>query len=182
MPTILAGKVQQVSDPTGTYGFSYDNMGRLIGTSTQYSYLPGFNFQNAYTYDAASNRTSLTAPDSSITTYGYDTLNRLNGMANSWAGSFGFSYDALSRRTQSNPARMAVNTNYSYDSVSHLLSVLHQTGTNTLDGASYTYDAAGNRTAKTNDLNGITSNYTYDPSVRTDAGNPRCEYHRDLQL
>jgi hypothetical protein len=38
--------VQQVSDPTGTYGFSYDNMGRLIGTSTQYSYLPGFNFQN----------------------------------------------------------------------------------------------------------------------------------------
>ena len=30
----LAGKVQQVSDPTGTYGFSYDNMGRLLGTST----------------------------------------------------------------------------------------------------------------------------------------------------
>ena len=36
----LAGKVQQVSDPTGTYGFAYDNMGRLIGTSTQYSFLP----------------------------------------------------------------------------------------------------------------------------------------------
>jgi YD repeat-containing protein len=48
----LAGKVQQVSDPTGTYGFSYDNMGRLIGTSTQYAFLPGFNFQNAYGYDA----------------------------------------------------------------------------------------------------------------------------------
>ncbi|HEY1656718.1 MAG TPA: hypothetical protein VGG14_00100 [Candidatus Sulfotelmatobacter sp.] len=41
-----------------------------------------------------------TAPDGSITTYGYDTLNRLNGLANSWAGSFGFSYDALSRRAQ----------------------------------------------------------------------------------
>lgn len=49
--------------------------------------------------------------------------------------------------------------NYSYDSVSHLLSVLHQAGVNTLDGASYTYDAAGNRTAKTNYLNGVTSNY-----------------------
>jgi YD repeat-containing protein len=82
--------VQQVNDPTGTYGFSYDNMGRLIGTSTQYSYLPGFNFQNAYTYDAASNRTSLTAPDGSVSTYGYDTLNRLSGLANSWAGSVGF--------------------------------------------------------------------------------------------
>ncbi|MFY9911620.1 MAG: RHS repeat domain-containing protein, partial [Candidatus Sulfotelmatobacter sp.] len=69
----------------------YDNMGRLIGTSTQYSFLPASTFSNGYTYDAASNRTSLTAPDGSITTYGYDTLNRLNGLASSWAGSFGFS-------------------------------------------------------------------------------------------
>jgi YD repeat-containing protein len=38
-----------------------------------------------------------------------------------------------------------INTNYSYDSLSHLLSVLHQAGVNTLDGASYTYDPAGNR-------------------------------------
>jgi len=158
----LAGKVQQVSDPTGTYGFSYDNMGRLIGTSTQYSYLPGFNFQNAYSYDAASNRTSLTTPDGSVSTYGYDSLNRLNGLANSWAGSFGFSYDALSRRTQLTRPN-GINTNYGYDSVSHLLSVLHQAGANTLDGASYTYDPAGNRTAKTNDLNAVTSNYSYDP-------------------
>ena len=25
----LVGKIQQVSDPTGVYGFAYDNMGRL---------------------------------------------------------------------------------------------------------------------------------------------------------
>ncbi len=130
----LAGKVLQVSDPTGSYGFAYDNMGRLIGTSTQYGWLPALNFQNAYTYDAASNRTSLTAPDSSVTTYGYDTLNRLNGLANSWAGSFGFGYDALSRRTSLTRPN-GINTSYSYDGLSHLLSVLHQTGTTTLDGA-----------------------------------------------
>lgn len=59
----LAGKVQQVSDPTGTYSFAYDNMGRLIGTTTQYAWLPALNLQNSYTYDAASNRTSLTAPE-----------------------------------------------------------------------------------------------------------------------
>src|SRR5580692_1198626 len=46
---------------------------------------------------------------------------------------------------------------YNYDSVSHLLSVLHQAGSTTLDGAGYDY--AGNRTSKTNYLNGITSNY-----------------------
>ena len=157
----LAGKVLQVSDPTGSYGFAYDNMGRLIGTSTQYSFLSG-TYANAYTYDAASNRTSLTAPDGSITTYGYDTLNRLNGLASSWAGSFGFSYDALSRRTSLTRPN-GITTSYAYDSVSHLLSVLHKAGANTLDGASYTYDPAGNRTAKANYLNGITSNYSYDP-------------------
>jgi len=158
----LAGKVLQVSDPTGSYGFAYDNMGRLIGTSTQYAWLPSLNFQNSYTYDAASNRTSLTAPDGSVTTYGYDTLNRLNGLANSWAGSFGFGYDALSRRTSLTRPN-GVNTSYSYDGLSHLLSVLHQAGNNVLDGASYTYDPAGNRLSKTNNLNGVTSNYSYDP-------------------
>lgn len=64
----LAGKVLQVGDPTGSYGFAYDNTGRLIGTTTQYAWLTSLNFQNSYTYDAASNRTSLTAPDSTITT------------------------------------------------------------------------------------------------------------------
>src|ERR1700688_4917995 len=158
----LAGKVLQVFDPTGTYGFAYDNMGRLIGTTTQYTFLPLVTETNSYAYDAASNRTSLTAPDGSISTYGYDTLDRLNGLANSWAASFGFSYDALSRRTQLTRPN-GVNTNYSYDGLSHLLSVLHQAGVNTLDGASYTYDAAGNRATKTNYLNGVTSNYGYDP-------------------
>jgi RHS repeat-associated protein len=157
----LVGKIQQVTDPTGTYAFAYDNMGRMIGTSTQYTFLPGHNFQNSYTYDAASNRTSLTAPDGSTNAYVYDTLNRLSTLTNSLTGQFGFGYDALSRRTQLTRPN-GVITNYSYDSVSHLLSVLHQTGSTTLDGASYGYDYAGNRTSKTNYLNGITSNYGYD--------------------
>lgn len=107
------------TDPSGTYGFSYDNMGRLIGTTTQYSFLPGSTFTNSYTYDAASNRLSLTAPDGNITTYGYDSLNRVNDIANSWAGSFGFGYDALSRRTSLTRPN-GVNTSYTYDSVSRL--------------------------------------------------------------
>jgi len=57
---------------------------------------------------------------------------------------------------------MKVATNYTYDSVSHLLSVLHQAGSSTLDGACYTYDYAGNRTSKINYLNGTTSTYGYD--------------------
>jgi len=157
----LVGKIQQVSDPTGTYAFAYDNMGRLIGTSTQYTFLPGHNFQNSYRYDAASNRTSLTAPDGSTNSYSYDTLNRLTMLTNSLTGQFGFGYDALNRRTQLTRPN-GINTNYNYDSVSHLLTVLHQAGSTTLDGASYGYDYAGDRTSKTNYLNGTTSNYGYD--------------------
>jgi RHS repeat-associated protein len=158
----LVGKIKQVTDPTGSYGFAYDNMGRLVGTSTQYAFLPGQTYTNAYTYDAASNRTGFTAPDGSTNTYAYDTLGRLSSLSNSLTGQFGFGYDNLSRRTQLTRPN-GVNTNYSYDSLSRLQSVLHQAGTNTIDGASYLYDNAGNRTSKTNYLNNITENYTYDP-------------------
>jgi YD repeat-containing protein len=53
----------------------------------------------------------------------------------SLTGQFGFGYDAVSRRTQLTRPN-SINTNYTYNSVSRLLSVLHQAGSSTLDGAS----------------------------------------------
>src|SRR5260370_24915400 len=141
---------------------AYDNMGRLIGSTTQYSFLTGHTFSNSYAYDPASNRTSLTLPDASSDSYQYDTLNRLKSLTDSLTGQFNFSYATLRLRTSLTRPN-GVNTNYGYDSLSRLLSVLHKTGANTLDGASYTYDNAGNRTAKANSLNSITEQYTYDP-------------------
>src|SRR5579859_1586372 len=70
-------------------------------------------------------------------------------------------YDALSRRTSLTRPN-GVDTSYSYDNLSHLLSVAHQASGTTLDGASYTYDAAGNRLSKTNLYANVTSNYSYD--------------------
>jgi YD repeat-containing protein len=64
----LVGKILQVNDPTGTYAFAYDNMGRLIGTTTSYSFLPGRTFMTSYTYDAASNRTGHRASPAAPTT------------------------------------------------------------------------------------------------------------------
>jgi RHS repeat-associated protein len=160
----LVGKLQQVTDPTGTYGFAYDNMGRSVGTTTQYTFVTG-TYTNAYTYDANSNRVSMTDPQSGVTSYVYDTLNRLSTLTPPTAftsGSFGFSYDALSRRTQMTRPN-GVTTNYTYNNLSQLLSVLHQVGTSTIDGATYTVDPAGNRTAKTDNYANVASNYTYDP-------------------
>src|SRR5712664_2720868 len=161
----LDSRLTQVTDPTGTYQFTFDNMGRLTSASTSYTFLTARNFTTGYSYDAASNRTGFTDPESGSTAYAYDTLNRLQTLtppsAFSGTGSFGFSYDALSRRTQmTRPNNVA--TNYAYDNLSRLQGVLHQPAGSTIDGAMYTVDNAGNRTAKTDQLAGVTSNYGYD--------------------
>jgi RHS repeat-associated protein len=160
-----ASRLTQVVDPTGTYSFAFDNMGRLTGTTTAYAFLTSRNFTTGYAYDAASNRTSFTDPESGSTSYAYDTLNRLSTLtppsAFTSSGNFGFTYDALSRRTQMTRPN-GLTTNYTYDNLSRLLSVLHQVGTTTLDGAVYTVDNVGNRTAKTDKQTNVTTNYGYD--------------------
>jgi YD repeat-containing protein len=47
-------RLTQVTDPTGTYQFTFDNMGRLTNTTTSYAFLTGRNFTTSYSYDAAS--------------------------------------------------------------------------------------------------------------------------------
>ena len=157
-------RLTQVSDPTGTYQFTFDNMGRLTGTTSSYAFLTGRNFTTGYGYDAASNRTSFADPESGSTAYVYDTLNRLQTLTPPAAiggGSFGFGYDALSRKTSLTRPN-AVNTTYSYDNLSHLLSVTHAKSGVTLDGATYTLDNAGNRNSKADLYAGVTTNYGYD--------------------
>jgi RHS repeat-associated protein len=136
-------------------------MGRLTQTDTDYAFDSVGAYTVQYGYDAASNRTSMTDPQSGTTTYSYDSLNRLTNLQDPQSHNFGFSYDVLSRRTQLTRPN-GVNTNYTYDNLSRLLSVLHQVGSTTLDGASYAYDNAGNRTSKTDQHASVTSNYTYD--------------------
>ncbi len=72
-----------------------------------------------------------------------------------------FGYDELSRRTSLTRPN-GVSTSYTYDNLSRLLSVLHQAGGVTIDGAAYTVDNAGNRTAKTSYLDNSSEQYAYD--------------------
>jgi len=94
----------------------------------------------------------------------YDTLNRLQTLTPPAAissGNFGFSYDALSRRTQMTRPN-GLKSVYAYDNLSRLLSVLHQSGSTTLDGAVYTVDNAGNRLTRTPQPSGTSSAFGYD--------------------
>ena len=77
-----ASRLTRVTDPTGTYQFTYDNMGRLTQTSTVYSFISGKTFTVGYAWDAASNLNSMTDPQGKATTYTYDTLNRLATLKN----------------------------------------------------------------------------------------------------
>jgi RHS repeat-associated protein len=156
-----ASRLTKAQDPTGTYTFTYDNMNRLTNSSTVYASLPAKTFSVIQAYDAGSNRTSLTDPNNSSINYTYDTMNRLTTLKDFNRNSFTFGYDALGRTTSLGRPN-AVNSTLQYDAVSNLLSVLHQKGTTTIDGGTYSYDAVGNRTTKTNKLNNSTSNYAYD--------------------
>ena len=94
----------------------------------------------------------------------HDTLNRLQTLTPPVAiasGNFGFTYDALSRRTQMTRPN-GLKSIYAYDNLSRLASVLHQSGTTTLDGAAYAVDNAGNRTSRTPQPSGTATNYGYD--------------------
>jgi RHS repeat-associated protein len=157
-------RLTQALDTTGTYAFSYDHVGRLVGTTTNYSFLSR-TLTETNSYDAASNRTSFTDPEGGVTNHTYDMLNRLTSLTDFNSRAFGFSYDPLGRRTSLTRPN-GVNTNYNYDALSRLVSVTHQAGSNVLDGAAYTYDAVGNRTLLTASLSGVGQtavSFGYDP-------------------
>jgi YD repeat-containing protein len=133
----VVSEAESMTDPTGTYQFTFDNMGRLTGTSTEYAFLTSRTLTTSYGYDAASNRTSFTDPENGSTSYVYDTLNRLQTLTPPTAygtGSFGLGYDALSRRASLTRPN-TVNTSYGYDNLSRLLSVTHAKGGEILSSA-----------------------------------------------
>ena len=116
----VAGRLSSVVDSSGTYGFLYDNMNRLTEADTTYAFVSLGKKSVKYGYDAGSNRKTMTDPQSLVTTYGYDTLNRLGTLAfNGQNPGFTFGYDALSRRTLLTRPN-GINTSYSYDPASSL--------------------------------------------------------------
>ena len=149
-------RCRRSNDPTGTYGFSL----RQHGPPDRHHHelqLPhrAQLHERCYTYNAASNRTGFTDPESGLDhlllRHAEPAEPRWHRPRPSAAGSFGFSYNALSRRTQMTRPNEASRRTTPTTTCRGLTSVLHHlSGESTIDGASYTLDSAGNRTAKVN--------------------------------
>ena len=126
------------------------------------------------TYDAASNRSTLSAPNSTSTSYGYDANNRMTSISTVQAppaggtpltvDSFAYTLDADGKRTgvveSGGTARQ-----YGYDGIDRLTS---ETVTGSLSYAkTFTYDPVGNRKSQVTTGSGAGSvPYTYDTRDR----------------
>ena len=130
------------------------------------------------TYDAMSNRLTVTEPDGNTSSYTYDALNRQVKMVNA-AGDTTLTaydpvgnvhstttpnsnvttntYDALNRLVQQVDSQALVQTT-TYDPVGNVLTRLDGNG----NGPSYSYDA-DNRITTMTDALGKPTQYTYDP-------------------
>jgi RHS repeat-associated protein len=156
---------------SGTETFTYDAANRVVAAGFG---APGAQTETrAYTYDADSNRTSVT--ESGVTVYYfYDasdalvtkSLTNTNPNPGTSCTSLGFCYDAFGDLTSSSPSGpdassaddlVVVHTNYSYDPAGHLTAITDGTSA---DAVSFTIDALGRHATQTIGSN-PTSTYCY---------------------
>jgi RHS repeat-associated protein len=145
---------------SGTETFTYDAANRVVAAGFG---APGAQTETrAYTYDADSNRTSVT--ESGVTVYYfYDasdalvtkSLTNTNPNPGTSCTSLGFCYDAFGDLTSSSPSGpdassaddlVVVHTNYSYDPAGHLSAITDGTSA---DAVSFTIDALGRHGTQT---------------------------------
>lgn len=150
------GRLTAVTDTSGTIGYDYDDVNRLI----QVTY-PGDKIVG-YDYDGVSNLTQLTYLDGTILNYVPDELNRIHKIQNAALETIAeYTYDSLSREIAKSLNNNTYTT-FSYGDSSNLLSLVNQINQDTtISSYVYTYDPTNyNRTSMTI-LEG-TYNYSYD--------------------
>lgn len=102
--------------------YTYDSAGRLL---TETSTMPGVSRALTFAYDAASNRTRITWPDTVFADYTYDAMNRVDVVRENGSTTLAdYGYDALNRRA-SIARGDGSNTSITYDAASRLDVLTH---------------------------------------------------------
>jgi YD repeat-containing protein len=172
------GRLTAAADPAASYDYQYDALGRRTSVTHDIAGV-GFPIVLASAYDAASNRTSLSATIDTtadfMNQYTYDALHRMTRIEQSGVTSgnavaekrIDLSYDATSqyqtitRYADLAPTKLVATSDYTFDAAGRLTALTHAQGATPLAGYTWTYDAAHRVTELTSLLDG-TAEYTYD--------------------
>ncbi len=150
----------------GTTLFTYDARNRLASKTTP------DGRKLSYGYDAAGNRTSLTAEvagQTLTTAYSYDALDRLTSVTDPEGRVYTQAFDASGNRISQTYANGVVTT-YAYDALRRPTEVtaVNPAAAETIASFVYTLAAAGNRT-RIDELEDVFRAYDYDDLYRLDA-------------
>jgi len=144
-----------MTDGTGTTGYTYDALDRVITTTN------GAGQTLGYGYDAADNPTKLVYPGGQVVTRTFDALDRPITITDWLRKSTGFAYDANSNLlTQTYPN--TTTASYGYDALNRVTGIVDKAGTTPFWTYSYTRDALGRLTSAIDPLQALTHTYGYD--------------------
>ena len=183
------GQRTSMTDPRGNTAATYDNAGNLL-TQTDVtnrlvinslnnlaqltSVLDGNDNAHAdYTYTVDGKVNTVTYPNGTKATYGYDNANRITSLVHTKVSDgstlvgYTATYDNGNRITQVVEQPSGDVTTFTYDNANNLLTET-RTGTKPYSGA-YTYDKSNRRKTALVVTNGVTTHngaYTYDTAGR----------------
>lgn len=106
------GRQQSTTDGSGSQSWTYDFNDLLLTATTTYTGVPAQTLSYAYYPDES--RQSLTLPDSTVFTYGYDAAGRMTSLQNPSGQTWNWTYlnnDWLSQQTDAGK----VNVNYTHN-------------------------------------------------------------------
>ncbi len=163
------GRLQQVTDGSGTTTFFYDITGRVIKTD---KVVDGTIYTTQSGYDGLGRVTQLTYPDSSTVTQTYNGPQLASVQEGSTIYASYGSFNALGQPSTLTLGN-GVTTTYTYDSQNFRLKTLKTVkGSTTLQDLGYTFDTGGNVTNLTDATHG-NQTFNYDDLDRlTSASGP----------
>jgi len=130
------GRPLQMTDSTGSEAYTYDALGRVTGMAKTIS---GVSYPLGYSYDFASDLTSITYPSGRIVQQGTDTLGRLQQIASSGTNFMSnLAYNAAWQPAGFNYGN-GVQASFAYNSRMELQSLEYTLNSQTLFGLNYFY-------------------------------------------
>ena len=157
------GRLVDTTDPLGKMTHNeYDQAGRLVKVTENYNpafgqnHLFEYNIVTEYTYDQVGNRTSVTDTVGYVTTYSFDSNNRLLMVTDPAGNATTHVYDVNGNRISTTDA-LGRTTSFVYDALNRLISTTDFLGSTT----STTYNTDGT-VDHTTDALGRATYYTYD--------------------